>query len=87
MTDTIKPIININGTDREDLLQQRLDILTACKALTDAVKQAAPNGRDYPGDPKAFGRDRDTHYARIAQLNALRSVILTEALALRDAAQ
>lgn len=42
-----KPTVNLNGTDRDTLLQQHLDAAEALRAAIKALDEAAPNGRDY----------------------------------------
>ena len=41
------PIVHLNGTARETLVEQREAIWEAANNLIEAMKQAAPNGRDY----------------------------------------
>ena len=82
MTDIIRPIVNLNGTDRADLVQQRRDAVDGCRDLMRALSQMTPNGRDYIGQPDALRRDREIHYARFAQIDALRSALTDEAIAI-----
>lgn len=79
----ISPIININGSSRDDLIKPRLE---ACDALMDAItaiQQATPNGRDYPGDAERCLADRQIHYDRIAALHELREKLYAEAIYIR----
>lgn len=85
MSNRITPHVNLNGTSAEDLVTQRLAVHKAALALIDALKQMAPNGRDYPGDPDGAQRDRGTNYARIASVEHLRDIVVVEALAIKDA--
>jgi len=41
------PTIHLNGTNREDLLEQRLAVARACSNLREALAKATPHGRDY----------------------------------------
>lgn len=80
----IRPTININGTHPEDLIRARLDASRSLNTAINLLKEAAPNGRDYPGDNERCVADRGIHYARITALRELRGVLLEEALAIRD---
>lgn len=80
----IRPTININGTHPEDLIRARLDASRSLNTTIYLLKEAAPNGRDYPGDNERCTADREIHYARIAALRELQGVLLEEALAIRD---
>lgn len=80
----IRPTININGSDPEDLIRARLDASRSINTVIEWLKEAAPNGRDYPGDNERCVADREIHYARIAALRELQGVLLEEALAIRD---
>ena len=80
----IRPTITINGSDPEDLIRARLGTCRSINEAIEQLKQATPNGRDYPGDSERCAADRETHYARIAALRDLQGVLLEEALAIRD---
>jgi len=80
----IRPTININGTNPEDLIRARLDANRAIGNVIEWLKQATPNGRDYPGDNERCVADRETHYTRIGALRDLQGELLEEALAIRD---
>lgn len=41
------PIIHSNGTNRETLHEALRNAYRACRAMREAIKQIAPNGRDY----------------------------------------
>lgn len=47
MQDLIIPIVNLNGTSRQELMQQLLDVKRAGEVLLDALTLACPHGRDY----------------------------------------
>jgi hypothetical protein len=83
----IRPILNINGSDAFDLLDQRRNAMDALLEAIDALKQVAPNGRDYPGHYDRCIADRDTHFDRLAALHALRNELLDEALHIQQQEQ
>ena len=76
----IKPIININGSSREDLMRGRIDAIDALEKAIKMLKLVTPNGRDYPNDLTQCIADRDKHYSRINQLRDIQSELLDEAL-------
>lgn len=41
------PLVHLNGTHVDDLIQQQRDVRDACSVLYKALADAAPNGRDY----------------------------------------
>lgn len=58
--DYVRPIVNLNGTDRKDLIQQAFDVSAKAEELLQALGRAAPHGRDYQTvGNKAYQRDRE----------------------------
>lgn len=62
MTDTPigMPIVNLNGTELEQLLKQHHEVIVACRNLADKLAVASPHGRDYQISPPgslALARD------------------------------
>jgi hypothetical protein len=80
----IRPIININGSSKDDLIQPRRDAYDALQAALKALQQVMPNGRDYPGDNDRCLADRQTHYGRLAALQAIATEIVAEAVLIKD---
>jgi len=80
----IRPIVNINGSSADDLIQPRIAAYDALHAAIKALQQVTPNGRDYPGDNDACVADRDKHYARLKKINALRAEIMSEAIYIKE---
>ena len=76
----IRPILNINGTSGDELIQTRRNAIDALDAVMKALQQMTPNGRDYPGQQDRCRADRELHYARFALLDAMRNCIMEEAL-------
>lgn len=76
----ITPHVNINGTSRAELVQQRID---ACDYLMDAItalQAVAPNGRDYPGNVDRLLHDRQIHFNRLSALRAMHDELRAEAV-------
>lgn len=76
----IKPIININGTSPDELIQTRRKAIEALDNAMKALQEMTPNGRDYPGNQELCRADRQLHYSRFAQLDAMRNCIVDEAV-------
>lgn len=76
----IRPILNINGSDAFDLIDARRNAMDLLLEAIDALKQATPNGRDYPGQYDLLTADRNLHFNRLAALHTLREELLDEAL-------
>lgn len=80
----MKPIINNNGTSREDLVNARIEAREACLALMQALGAIAPNGRDYIGQPEACKRDLEIYSARLSSLDALYIALGEEAMEIQN---
>jgi hypothetical protein len=76
----IRPTLNPNGSSAADLIDPRRAAMDHLMDAIEALKQATPNGRDYPNDTLACAADRNTHFDRLAALHTLRNELLDEAL-------
>ena len=79
----IQPIININGTDKRDLVDPRIAALDHINDVIETLKHATPNGRDYPGEAERCLADRQKHYDRIKALRSIYEEIYAEAIAIK----
>jgi hypothetical protein len=80
------PLVHMNGSSKQDLIDQQIAIMDAADALLAALRAANPNGRDYyPLGDDALVRAAAEHKARVVQAEALRAE--AEALALAIQAQ
>jgi hypothetical protein len=79
----MRPFVNINGTTRAELVNQRREALDAILAAMKALETSLPHGRDYIGDPARYDHDRGIYRARFAKLDELYNEILEEALAIQ----
>lgn len=82
----MKPILNLNGTSAEALIEAQVNARQAVLALMAALGDVAPNGRDYIGHPDAYARDRQIHADRLNILDRLYNELGDEALAIQEAA-
>ena len=76
----IRPVLNINGTDAFDLIDPRRTAMDLIDDVIEALKQVAPNGRDYPSHYGRCLADRGAHFERLAALHAMREELLDEAV-------
>lgn len=75
------PLVHLNGTSGEALLEQYRDAAAAVRAAIDALIEASPHGRDYyPLEGEALKEATTEHLARLATLCKVRDEL--EAIAL-----
>jgi hypothetical protein len=84
MTELMKPIVNLNGTSRDDLIEQRMLAREAIRQAMEALQQTEPNGRDYIGHKEAYERDLAIYRQRLAMLDKLYNELELEAIAIQD---
>ena len=75
MTDLIFPTIHLNGTSAESLQE---DLRKAHRALYDAreaMRQCAPNGRDYYVQKEAYRAIRTAEEQHMARCEKIKSVM------------
>lgn len=83
----ITPTINPNGSSIDDLIDPRLKAMGRLMDAIEALKQTAPNGRDYPSDADRCTADRDEHFDRLAKLRAVFDQIANEILYIKEQGQ
>jgi len=81
--ETIHPVVNGNGTDRKELVEQRMTTLRALSGAEAALAGMSPNGRDYIGEPELFRAAVDQHVARQKDLSDMRKAITEEVMRLQ----
>lgn len=70
------PTIHLNGTSSERLIDALCDASAALDAAYVAIKQTAPNGRDYyPQGPDALRIATEEHSARLRAVDAVKAEI------------
>ena len=83
--DKMRPNVNMNGTSRKSLVDQRRKVMRALDAAREALREMAPHGRDYQGVPLPdirFEADRKVWQSRMRLLDALHDVTYEEAIEL-----
>jgi|TARA_R110000824_G_scaffold199750_1_gene383736 hypothetical protein len=81
MNNSTDPIVHLNGTSGESLVEQRLDIVEALVEVEKAIGQAWPHGRDfYPQGPDALAAAQQVWKERVRVVADLRDEINEEAL-------
>jgi hypothetical protein len=80
----ILPIVNNNGTGRDELIEQRRNVSRAINEALDALRLMYPHGRDYQTDPtgEQYKQAQEQHDRRLKALVELNAEILAEARAL-----
>jgi hypothetical protein len=72
MTDLKFPTVHINGTSKQELLEQYISACTALRNALVTLSSIYPNGRDYyPQGPNAIHEAMEQHSNRMAKLRAV----------------
>ena len=67
------PVVHLNGTSKEELLRLYDDAFTKLESAYQALKQAAPNGRDYyPMSPFAIAGAQNDHQNRLRLIDSVK---------------
>jgi hypothetical protein len=80
----IRPNININGSSKDDLINPRIKAMGHLMDAIEALRQTAPNGRDYIGDRDQCDHDRDLHFHRLEDLKTTHAELMAEALYIKE---
>ncbi len=78
------PIIHLNGSGKDNLLEDREAVYSALCDAEVALRKMAPNGRDYYPDPGRMTRAEALHRARQEHLRELIDAIMAEVEAICD---
>jgi hypothetical protein len=83
MSEQVVPQVHLNGTSKEELVDQLRTVLTHLRAAEEALQLATPNGRDYyhTGNYEAA---RAQHVSRVELLGGLIEDIFAQAIAISD---
>ena len=77
----VKPIVNLNGTSREALIDQQQDVVCAADVMIKAMANAMPHPRDYQlQGPGTYEAARNAYLARVDLLTKIRAEIEQYAL-------
>ena len=79
----MQPNINMNGTDRKDLVRYRLDTMDAIRKTMAKLIEFKPHGRDYIGSMN-YTPDLAIWNERFATLDKMLNEIQEEALAIHN---
>lgn len=69
----VLPVVHMNGTARQDLIDQRDAVWTALHAAMDALREMNPNGRDYYPEPGRMTAAEEQQRRRCLLLDQLAS--------------
>lgn len=79
------PIVNMNGTSRQALVEQRADACTALRAAIKSLREMSPHGRDFQtAQVGIFEIARDHHQARVTTVIEMLDEIMAEAIELQS---
>ena len=67
----VVPVVHLNGTAKEDLLQMRSDVVDILMQADKALAIMAPNGRDYYVTPGMMTLAETQHQCRQMALKSL----------------
>jgi hypothetical protein len=80
----MQPIVNINGTSRDELVKMRIEARRAIHEALRALQELSPHGRDYIGNRDAWKRDSDIYCERFRTLDAMANDLLDEGVAIME---
>ena len=85
MSEAKPPMVHLNGTSRDQLLDVREKAYYALLAAYDAVKGIAPNGRDYyPYGNGEFEKATDAQLSRLRRIDDVREEISQEMVSILE---
>ncbi len=79
----MNPVVNLNGSSRDELIRARVAARDAILAAMQALQETAPHGRDY-FDHDTWAADRAVYVQRFAALDAIANALLDEAVAVME---
>jgi len=80
------PVVNINGTSREALVNARMSAVESLRSAMQAFGECSPNGRDYQTAPKGeYEIARKTYMERFAFLDRMINQLEDEAIFIQGA--
>ncbi len=80
----ISPIVHLNGTGREELLRQRLELYHALQEVETKLGQASPNARDFYVEPGRWEKALAQHERRLGVLGGLLDEVVAEINQIED---
>ena len=80
------PVVNINGTSREALVNARIAAIESLRSAMQALGECSPNGRDYQTAPKGeLEIARKRYMERFAFLDRMINQLEDEAIFIQGA--
>ncbi len=76
----VLPIVHLNGTSKQELLEQRETAYAAVQTALDALRGMSPNGRDYYPVPGRLELALEQHTRRMKTLTDLMKELEQECL-------
>ena len=80
------PVVNINGTSREALVNARIAAIESLRSAMQALGECSPNGRDYQTAPNGeYEIARKRYMERFAFLDRMINELEDEAITIQGA--
>jgi hypothetical protein len=86
IADLTIPIVHLNGTSEDELIEQRKKVYQALRVVLEALCKMSPHGRDYYPEPGLLDRAKVQHLRRVETINRLMAEMVAETAAIADGA-
>jgi len=70
-SEIVVPVVHMNGTAKSDLIEQQSEVYLQLSNVLDAMRAAAPNGRDYYPVPGLMEKAIAQHMRRMGVITGL----------------
>jgi len=70
-SEIVVPVVHMNGTAKSDLIEQQSEVYLQLSNVLDAMRAAAPNGRDYYPAPGLMEKAIAQHMRRMGVITGL----------------
>ncbi len=78
MSEVVAPFVNLNGTSKDDLIEQLTEVYSKLNDVYEAMRQATPNGRDYYMGEVPYEEARLQHMRRMKTVQDLQQELETQ---------
>lgn len=74
--DIVKPIVCLNGSGRDALIQEQLEAIDGIDHALEALADAAPHARDFQLKPELYSLARTQHEHRVEAISKVKAELL-----------
>lgn len=82
--EVVAPIIHMNGSSKDRLIEALSNAYDKFSEAYDALRQCAPNGRDYYLEDGRFDKARDQHIRRLGAVAGVMESLDAEMTAIQE---